>query len=184
MNAYIDIRLLPDDEMRVNVLLNKVFSKLHKALFDLKSNNIGISFPETKVLLGQVIRIHSKDIRIQELMDCNWLGGLKGYCSINNIAPVPSEVRYRKVSRWQHNMSESNLRRLIKRGTITKEEIKAYRAKMFSVQLTELPFLELESTSNGNHHRRYIKMSDLSEEPVIGEFDKFGLSKDATIPWF
>lgn len=184
MKAYLDIRVLPDDEMRENVLMNKVFVKLHKALFDLQSNNIGISFPETKVLLGRVIRIHATDTRLQELMDCNWLGGLIGYCSINNIAVVPSEVKYRNVSRWQHNMSESNLRRLIKRGSITREEIKAYRAKMFSVQLTDLPFLELESTSNGNHHRRYIQMSDISDEPTTGEFDMFGLSKEATIPWF
>jgi len=43
MNNYIDILIKPDDEMRENVLLNKVYSKLHKALFTLKSTEIGIS---------------------------------------------------------------------------------------------------------------------------------------------
>ena len=134
MKAYIDIRILPDDEMRENVLLNKVFTKLHKTLFDLNSNDIGISFPETKVLLGRVIRIHAAKMRLEELMGCNWLGGLLGYCACSEIASIPTETKHRRVFRWQHNMSESNLRRLIKRKSITKEEIKAYRAKMFSQQ--------------------------------------------------
>lgn len=184
MESYIDIRILPDDEMRENVLLNKVFIKFHKALFDLKSTGIGVSFPETKVLLGRLIRIHSTDSRLQELIDSNWLGGLVGYCNCSGIQYVPANAKHRRVSRWQHNMSDSHLKRLIKRGGISKEEIKAYKAKMFSVQMTELPFLELDSISNGNHHRRYIQMSNITENPCDGEFDSFGLSKKATIPWF
>ncbi len=43
MDYYIDIKIKPDAEMRENVLLNKVYSKLHKALFSLKSSDIGVT---------------------------------------------------------------------------------------------------------------------------------------------
>ncbi|MEP1383458.1 MAG: type I-F CRISPR-associated endoribonuclease Cas6/Csy4 [Paraglaciecola sp.] len=186
MNYYIDIRLQPDAEMRENILLNKAFTKLHKALWDLNSTDIGVSFPEAKVLLGRLVRVHSTAERLQELIATNWLGGLSGYChpGYAEIQKVPAKIKYRRVSRWQHNMSESHLRRLIKRGSITQDEIKAYKAKMFQKQMTTLPFLEIESTSSGSHHRRYIQMSDVMNEHRNGEFDTFGLSKVATIPWF
>jgi len=186
VDSYIDVRILPDAEMRENVLLNKVYTKLHKALWDLNSKDIGVSFPETKVLLGRLIRVHSTAEQLQELIATKWLGGLAGYCHPDyvDIRQVPSGAKYRTVSRWQHNMSESHLRRLIKRGSITQDEIKAYKAKMFQKQMTTLPFLEIESTSNGKHHRRYIQMSDVVNEFINGEFDTFGLSKIATVPWF
>ncbi len=184
MDNYIDIQIQPDAEMRENVLLNKVYSKLHKAFWDLKAKDIGVSFPKAKILLGNVIRIHSTFERLLELNETKWLGGLSGYCLYSDIQQVPSTVKYIIVSRWQHNMSESHLRRLIKRGSITQDEIKAYKAKMFTKQMTTLPFIELESTSNGKHHRRYIQTSEPLSEPKEGEFDSFGLSKDATVPYF
>ncbi|MDU0355785.1 type I-F CRISPR-associated endoribonuclease Cas6/Csy4 [Paraglaciecola aquimarina] len=184
MDSYIDIRIQPDAEMRANVLLNKVYSKLHKGLHDIRATNIGASFPDYKVLLGTVIRLHGTDKTLSDFQSKNWLGGLSGYCRMGEILPVPQKVKYCNVSRWQHNMSESHLRRLIKRGSITQDKIKAYKAKMFVSQMTTLPYLELESTSTGKHHRRYIQMSELYDEPVNGDFDTFGLSKTATIPWF
>jgi len=90
---------------------------------------------------------------------------------------------YRNISRIQSNMTEAKLRRLIKRGSITQEETKAYKAKMFQ-QGMDNPYLELESGSNGHKHRRYLQFGELSSQSVKGEFDQFGLSKTATVPWF
>jgi len=75
MNYYIDVLIKPDDEMCKNVLLNIVYTKLHKALFTLKSTDIGISFPKYNVILGNVIRIHGTEIKLAELQTTNWLGG-------------------------------------------------------------------------------------------------------------
>ncbi|VAX06000.1 CRISPR-associated protein, Csy4 family [hydrothermal vent metagenome] len=46
------------------------------------------------------------------------------------------------------------------------------------------PYLELESSSNGRLHRRYIEFGEIQKNRVFGEFDQFGLSKTATVPWF
>jgi CRISPR-associated endonuclease Csy4 len=183
MNNYIDIQIKPDAEMRENVLLNKVYTKLHKALSTLKATDIGVSFPNYRVKLGDVIRIHASEARLNELQATDWLGGLSGYCDMSAVMPVPAEAKYRTVSRIQSNMTASKLRRLIKRGSITVQEANQYKAKMFSQGLDN-PYLELESSSNGNKHRRYLQFSELKDMPVEGSFDNFGLSKVATVPWF
>ncbi len=183
MNHYIDVLIKPDDEMRKNVLLNKVYTKLHKALFTLKATDIGISFPKYNVILGNVIRIHGTETKLAELQATNWLGGLSGYCDVSAIQAIPNDVSHRTISRKQSNMTEAKLRRLIKRGSITQDEIKGYKAKMFQQGLDN-PFLELESTSNGHKHRRYLVFGEPSESMTLGEFDFFGLSKMASIPWF
>lgn len=189
MNHYLEIKTKPDAEMRQNELLNKVFAKIHKALFDVKSANVGISFPNYKVLLGDTIRLHGTDSSLSQFSDGAWLGGLSGYCQISELLEVPGDAKHRTVSRWQPNMSDAALRRLIKRAEargepISEDEIKAYKAKMFKQQMTELPYLELQSGSNGHKHRRYIQFGELVDDPIAGEFDQFGLSKTATVPWF
>jgi len=188
MKYYIEVLLKPDAEMRVNVLLNKVYTKLHKALCTLKATDIGVSFPQYHVKLGDVIRIHGSDDKLAELQAVSWLGGLAGYCAVSGITPIPAQVKFRTVSRKQSNMTESKSRRLIKRGSLSPEDAKQYKAKMFAQGLDN-PYLELESGSNGHKHRRYIQFGELLDDSVEGEFDQFGLSsrqqdKQATVPWF
>ncbi len=183
MDHYIDIQIKPDAEMRENVLLNKVYTKLHKALFFLKSTDIGVSFPRYIVLLGNTIRIHGTASRLLELQNTNWLGGLSGYCKVAKIQVIPNDVSYCTISRKQVNMTMAKLRRLLKRGSISVLETKKYKAKMYTQSL-ENPFLELDSTSNGNIHRRYIEFGESQNFPENGTFDSFGLSKQATVPLF
>ncbi|RLA07241.1 MAG: type I-F CRISPR-associated endoribonuclease Cas6/Csy4 [Gammaproteobacteria bacterium] len=184
MNYYIDVKIQPDAEMRENFLLNKVFSKLHKAIFDLKAMDIGVSFPQAKNKLGCVIRLHSKKQNLENLQKLNWLGGLVGYCELSQILPVPDEIKgYKVLSRVRQNMTNAKLRRLIKRGKISDDEVKGYKAKMFAGGLDE-PYLELRSASTGKLYRLYIKIGKLQNEPVAGEFNNFGLSKTATMPIF
>ena len=71
--------------MRGNVLLNKVYSKFHNALFSLKSTDIGVSFPKYQIMLGDVMRIHASQSKLIELQSNDWLGELIGYCDLTNI---------------------------------------------------------------------------------------------------
>jgi len=183
MDHYIDIKIKPDAEMRENILINKVYAKLHKALYTMSSNKIGVSFPECKVVLGRVIRLHGRVEDLSVLQSQNWLGGLVGYCELGEITHVPQSAKHRVISRKQTTMSQAKLNRLIKRGSIPECEVKAYKAKMFSKGLDN-PYVELESGSNGNRHRRYFQFGEVMDIPVDGVFDSFGLSKSATVPWF
>ena len=183
MDSYIEIKLKPDAELRLNWLLNAVYSKLHKALFDIKANDIGVSFPNYKYTLGDTLRLHSSKRQLETLEQTNWLGGMIGYCQIEPVKPIPENTQYRIFSRTQSNMTEAKLRRLMRRGSIANTEVKAYRYKMLTQNL-EAPYVEFVSGSNGHKHRRYIQLGDLLDNPTAGEFDTFGLSKTATVPWF
>lgn len=100
MDHYIDVKIHPDDEMRENVLLNKVYTKLHKVLWSLRATDVGVSFPDYEVKLGRLLRIHGSKSRLQELQDRKWIGGLVGYCVDMAIKPVPvNGVSFRTVSR-------------------------------------------------------------------------------------
>ncbi|WP_133128793.1 type I-F CRISPR-associated endoribonuclease Cas6/Csy4 [Legionella nagasakiensis] len=183
MDYYIDVSIFPDSEFPASVLMNAIYAKLHKALHALAATNIGVSFPKHNTTLGNLLRIHGKKEALQDLQNLNWIGGMIGYCDVGLIMSVPAGTKFRTVSRKQPTMSQSKLRRLIKRNSLMEEEIRQYKAKMFSKGLGN-PYIELVSGSNGQRHRRYIEFGDLLDQPISGEFDQFGLSKTATVPWF
>lgn len=183
MNHYLNITLRPDAEMPSTILMNAIYTKLHKLLFDLQSHDIGVSFPKFNILLGDTLRIHGSEADLKKLHNQGWLGGMNGYCQIGEIKQVPANSKYRVISRKQTTMSQSKLRRLQKRGSIKDDDIKNYKAKMFTKGLSN-PYIELVSASNGHKHRRYIEFGELQDCPIEGSFDFFGLSKTATVPWF
>ena len=183
MTYYIDIRLMPKKEIRENVLLNQVYTNFHKRLYDLKLKNIAVSFPEYRLKLGRLFRIHGSKEVLERLNSKDWLGKYAEYCKVSKIEATPKKVQYRTIYRIQQNLSEAKLRRLIKRGSIPEEDIKKYRIKMFQGGLNN-PYVELKSMSNGQLHRRFIEFGELQDSETKGEFDLFGLSKLSTIPWF
>jgi CRISPR-associated endonuclease Csy4 len=184
MESYLDIKMVADDDIPIYFIRNKVYTKLHKVLHTLKSTNIGVSFPNYRLKLGDVIRLHAAESCLTELQATNWLGGLSGYCEMTDILSVPEKVEgYRTISRIQQNKTNAKLNRLSKRNAMPDDDIKSYKAKMFAESLDN-PYLELQSKSTGEKYRLYIAFGELLEQEVPGEFNHFGLSKTATIPWF
>jgi len=183
MKHYIDILIQPNKKFRQNVLLNEVYTKFHWRLFSLKSSNIGVSFPDYNIVLGKTLRIHGNENELTNFQNTKWLGNLAQYCLIGIIRKVPDNGLYRIISRKQSNMTEAKLRRLIKRNSISTADIKLYKNKMFNHGLDE-PYMELVSNSNKHKHRRYLTFGELTKVQTVGQFDCFGLSKNATIPWF
>lgn len=183
MDYYIDIEIKPDADMRESPLMNLVYTKFHKALVTFKTEQIGVSFPGYQIKLGRLLRLHGDKTNLHNLQGLNWLGGVVGYCEISDVKNVPADVKYRTVSRIRTNMSKSKLERLKLRGSITPDEEKTYKAKMFSHGLDN-PYLDLESGSTGQKHRRFIYFGPLMDQPAAGKFDSYGLSKVATVPWF
>ena len=183
MDSYIEITIKPDAEMPLNWLLNAIYTKLHKVLVDARSTDLGVSFPKAKVTLGDTLRLHGQAATLERFSSSGWLGGMAGYCKFSQLLPVPDTAQHRTVSRKQSTMTQSKLNRLIKRGSISQEQVKEYRTKMFTKGLDN-PYVELVSGSNGQKHRRYIEFGPLLANPTEGAFDQFGLSKTATVPWF
>jgi len=183
MDFYIDIVILTDPDLSQPIIMNAAYTNFHKVLFDIRSNQVGVSFPHHKKTLGDILRMHGSMSDLQELQKQNLLLGLVGYCEMTGISQVPDDASYHTVSRMQINMSQSKLRRLVKRGSITEEESKRYNLKLPSLHIGN-PYVDLVSGSNGQKHRRYIKFGEIVNKPTGGTFDQFGFSKVATIPCF
>ena len=193
MKYYIDIQIKPDEDMSLYFIRNKVFTKLHKTLHDLKQTSIGVSFPNYKLKLGNIVRLHGDKNALEMLQKTKWLGGLIGYCDVSDITPVPETIKgYRQFSRIRPTMTMAKLAKRVlyqkRTGALnTSQDIEAYtkqyKAKMFATGLDK-PYLELQSHSNGHYYRVYITIGELQDIAVKGLFNRFGLSKAATIPWF
>ena len=194
MNHYTHITLLPDPECPLAFLRNSLCAKLHKALFELEAKDIGISFPEYDgKFLGKSIRLHSKRESLEKLQAKDWLGGLKGYCRLDGIQEVPSEVRgYQNICRIQSTMSETRMKRKIAHAQKNQhladdkslgEFVQSYRKEMYKRSFAE-PYLELKSTSSHQRYRIYLKFGAIEKQPADGDFNQFGLSKTARVPIF
>ncbi len=187
MDYYYDIKIIPDSEFNVQSLLNILFGKLHLALVNLGDENVGISFPafrEGSNRLGDRVRLHSTEKVLEQLAVKTWMRGVRDYTTQSSVMQVPASAKFRTVSRVQLKSNpERERRRLMKRKNITIEEA-IKRIPDSSAQLTDLPFIEMKSFSRSQRFKLFIKHSAVSDEKVEGQFSKYGLSGNATIPWF
>ena len=184
MDHYVDLRVFPDPESSRQWLMEVLFGRLHLALVELDTEDVGVSFPEAEVTLGGNQRIHSSLGTLRLLMGTHWLKGLQDYVETGEILPVPSLVQYRRVRRVQVRSGSARLRRrYMKRHSVT--EADAIRLYPDSIeQRSELPYLHVDSGSTGQRFRLFIEQGNLKTEPLLGTFSSYGLSDTATVPWF
>ena len=53
-----------------------------------------------------------------------------------------------------------------------------------AAEMLTLPYVELMSRTTGQRFRLFIEHLPPQAEPTLGEFGAYGLSSDATVPWF
>lgn len=189
MNHYIDIRLRPDPEFPAVFLLKALYSKLHRALFDLNADDIGISFPEHRTgvkarTLGNHLRLHGARERLETLMRTGWLSGMRDHVTVSGITPIPENASHVIVKRRQFNTgSESRARRYAKRHGISMEEARKLYQKPASRRI-ELPYVQFDSRSTQEQFCLFIEHGEQQEKSIEGTFNHYGLSREATVPWF
>ena len=189
MDSYVDLKLKAEDDVSISFIRNKTCERLHKALVDLGSTNIGISFPQAKKKLGYIIRLHSTKEQLESLQALSYLSDLLDYLEVSQIHPVPAEIKgHQSILRVRQTMNEAKLKKRVAyqkaNGTLkTEDEVKAYikqyRAKIFATSLTN-PYLEIQSASTNSRYRIYLKFGELQKEQTSGEFNQFGLSTTTT----
>lgn len=185
MTHYQDIHLIPDEMAGEPTLMNLLFGRLHKALASMRSKDIGLSFPMAAKNLGAVLRLHGSREALEKLDALGWTGPLSDYINKGKILPVPEKVRgYRTVSRKQLKSNPDRLRRrLAKRHGITLEEAKM-RIPDSAAQISDLPFLQVKSSSTDQHFRLFVDQGPIRDKAEAGEFSFYGMSATATIPFF
>ena len=189
MDHYLDIRLRPDPDFPPEMLMGALYSKLHRALHDLRANDIGVSFPDHKTgtrarTVGDRLRLHGQEARLEQLMAISWITGMRDHVMLEAIRPVPAGARHRVVRRRQFNTgSPSRARRHACRHGVGIEEAQRLMEKPASRQIA-LPFVQINSRSTEQRFALFIEHGQEQSQPVSGRFNQYGLSSEATVPWF
>ena len=193
MQHYIDITLLPNDEIGHYFLWGKLYQQVHLALVEQGQEKIGVAFPEyskSQPRLGRKLRLFASNGQVLEQLNLSkWLSRLLDYCHLSSIRVVPSETKHVVFSRQQCVTNPERLaRRRAKRQGETFEQAMAHFAG-FEGDLSNLPFVELESLSTSresenNHRFKLFVNHRICAAAKAGAFNTFGLSKTATVPWF
>jgi CRISPR-associated endonuclease Csy4 len=187
MDYYVDIHALPNAEVRSAHILSALASKLHNTLVDLRTSDIGISFPQfmlAPVSLGATLRLHGSCERLTQLMSTGFWRSLRDYIDVSVLAEVPPATLHRIVRRVQAKSSAERIRRRqMRRHGWTEEEARKRIPDACEKRLS-LPFLQMKSRSTGQPFRLFIEHQECTERPIAGTFNAYGLSAGATVPWF
>lgn len=189
MDHYLDIRLRPDPDFPPAMLMGALYGKLHRALHDLNTDDIGISLPDHKTGVrartpGERLRVHGRKERLKQLMATSWLVGMRDHVALDAVQPVPSGVRHYTVSRRQFNTGgPSRVRRYARRHNVSETEAYRLMAAPAERRIT-LPFIQVVSRSTGERFPLFIEHGKSQSHPVDGRFNHYGLSGQATVPWF
>lgn len=184
MDYYLDIQIEPDLEITAPALLNNLFAKFHRVMAQTCKGQVAVSFPKYDRVLGDVLRLHGSKPAIELLMEQPWLKGLRDYIQVGDVLPVPSDlIGYRTVSRVQKKSSQNLRKRSIAKGWLTEEEAR-HKIPDTKQSPLDLPYLQLQSLSNKNVLRIYVKHGVITQQAVSGEYSSYGFSSQATIPWF
>lgn len=185
LTHYLDIHLRPDPEFPASQLLSALYAKLHRALVELRSDDLAVSFPGyCDKGLGQALRILGSADRLGQLMALPWLSGMRDHTQVSIAAAVPADANHRQLSRVQAKSSPERLRRRqMKRHGLT-AELARERVPDSAAESLKLPFLPVRSASTGQSFMLFLRLSPPCPHPVAGRYNAYGLSTTATVPWF
>lgn len=190
MNKYIDVKLLPDNEMSSSAVLEKLWFKFHHYLIE-SGATLAVSFPGYREreqgerrdnrTLGEVMRVHGDSDALAALVACRWAKGVYDYIAVGNIADAPQDAPQCVVSRayFMTNI-ERKRRRAEKRGIKTDGDPRFSAARE---QKPHLPYCRIFSKSSQQVTYRFIRQV-IVDAPAAGGFDTFGLSRGASVPFF
>lgn len=203
MNYYQDITLLPDAEVSLGFLWQKIFQQVHIALVD---NKVGenksavalsiVHYGNKDFPLGHIVRLFSdrKDV-LEKLNVKQWLTRLSDYCHVSSIKAVPDTItQYACFTRKPVKSIYKKAQRRAEHLDKPYEEVLAYLVEENKSKECKLPFIHVESQKTkkcmiekgeqGQYKFRLFIERALAKCPVEGVFDCYGLSKTATVPWF
>ena len=187
MDYYWDLTLLPDPDFSPALLMSALYNKLHRALVEHAQLNIGISFPEHSLSprsLGNCLRLHGTKADLESLQHSQWLSGMRDHLQLKEILAIPDQVQNIQVRRVQAKSSPERLaKRYAKRHNIAESEALTIYQQLQPKKLRQ-PFVTLNSQSTKQRFSLFIQQEKPQLTAVNGDFNRYGLSTTATVPWF
>lgn len=187
LSHFIDLRVRRDAEVTEQVVLDALFSRVHRNLARLGSRSIGVSFPGYSVTprsLGTTVRLIGPRTELQQFAEGAWLGSVRDHVEVAALREVPAGAPPRSLRRVQVKSSPERLvRRQARRHGLDEGAVRVRYAGLRAEQ-SRLPFLTIASASTGQRFRLILALGELAPRAIDGEFNAYGLSPTATIPWF
>lgn len=188
MDYYIEIKLQCDPEISLGFLWKKVFTQVHLALAERGNGGVGVSFPKygDKIFpMGDTLRLFAgSEEALEALKIDGWMVRFRDYVTVSEIQKTPGDINeYALFSRKQVKTGkERQARRYAKRHNVDYgEALKIYDS--MEEKVLKLPFIMLQSLSSNQEMKLFVgKSQSIIEKP--GDFNSYGLSKEATVPWF
>ncbi len=195
MKYYLELKLLPDDDISAHFLLAKVYTQLHIAFAEIKNAehkiNIGVSFPQYRFnqekgvgFLGEKLRLFAQNEADLKKLDLKkWLDRLTDYVHITSIREVPENIKgYAIYKRKQVKTNAARLaRHRVKRGDIGFDEALARYSNV--VTTTDLPYIQMKSLTSDQMFKLFIEKRSI-EQSESQVFSTYGLSSESSVPEF
>jgi len=197
MNFYQDITLLPDADIALGFLWQKLYQQVHIALVDHKVGEnvsaVAVGFPEygqRGFPLGQKLRLYASDRdRLEKFDIASYVERLADYVHLKSIQPVPPATGYvcfrrhhaKGEARIEKDQREKAERWAAKTGKPLEECLLALE-KTRPKPETDLPFIWMESQRakkrDGGAARKFPLFINMEEQEgvQVGELNCYGLS--------
>ena len=194
MKFYIEITLRPspNDEIPIYFLWQKLYQQIHLGFVEIQDSQgnvpVAASFPqysEELNHLGCKLRLFAEDKQTLESFNApKWLNRLTDYVHIKQIQQVQDNVtEFACFKRQQVKSSNERLaRRKAKRSGNDYQQV-LEQLKGYDEKRVQTPYINIKSQSTGNQFRLFIEKR-IAENAQEGQFNSYGLSKTATVPWF
>ena len=161
MNFYLEITLLPNEEVNAYFLWSRVFQQIHLGLVEIQDEQngvpVGISLPEYqlkgKCLLGKKLRLFAKDEEtLIQFNVAKWLSRLSDYVHCTSIRPVPEKLLgYASYRRHQPQVNKERLARRYARRHSMDYDAALIRYDSMAHKEIETPFIRLKSLSSNQN---------------------------------
>ncbi len=192
MKYYREFTLLPQEDVNLYFIWQKLYQQIHIALVENKTagnkSAIGVSFPEydiEKYLFDTKLRLFAGDEQALEKMQCEkWLNRLKDYVHIYSVKPVPEKLAGHAC--FKHIKLKGSKEKLARRRAKRKGETLQHSLshfENFEEQRSNLPYINMTSQTNGQRFRLFIEKQAM-EQPQTGLYSCYGLSNTTTVPLF
>ena len=192
MNYYQEISLLPNADINLYFIWQKLYQQIHLALVEKKTADntsaIGVAFPKydaDKYSLGTKLRLFAKDEKSLEQMHFEkWFNRLSDYVHLSHIKPVPEKLAGHacfKHIKLKGNKEKLARRRAKRKGETLQQALSHF--ENFEEQRSNLPYINMTSQTNGQRFRLFIEKQAM-EQPQTGLYSCYGLSNTTTVPLF
>ena len=186
MNHYLDVSFDASVDFPLLHQMASFYQGVHLYLVE-SGAQLGITLPELKTgarnPLGNIVRLHGTEDSLHAFTESPFLSRIRSPFRLSSIEQVPAGAQPRTFWRHQPKSIVQLRKRAMKRHGLTEEQaVERYPRDMLFH--SPLPFLELRSLSTRQSFRLFFVKGDIQKIAVQGEFNTYGLSPTATLPWF